>query len=71
MYCVADITKGTIFEVLPFDDRIEVFELQGKYLLETLERGFSNAWESDPFKGPYVLQVSGKCTDILVGGPEV
>ncbi|CAK1541698.1 unnamed protein product [Leptosia nina] len=54
-----DITKGVIFEVLPYNDRIKTFELQGKFILKALERSVIDAWGMDPFKGPYVLQVSG------------
>ncbi|XP_072934335.1 apyrase-like isoform X2 [Epargyreus clarus] len=53
------ITKGTIFELLPFFDRVQTFELQGKYVLEALEHSVTSAWAYGPFKGPYLLQVSG------------
>lgn len=61
-----DITKGVIFELLPFNDRIEIFELQGKDILKALERSFSGAWNINPFKGPYVLQLSGKTINKMV-----
>ncbi|KAL0867831.1 hypothetical protein ABMA27_008532 [Loxostege sticticalis] len=53
------ITEGTLFELLPFNDRMETFELQGKWVLEALERSVRDPWGSHPFKGPWVLQVSG------------
>ncbi|XP_028166539.1 apyrase-like isoform X1 [Ostrinia furnacalis] len=56
------ITEGTLFELLPFNDRMETFELQGKWVLEALERSVRDAWANHPFKGPWVLQVSGKTT---------
>ncbi|XP_041971450.1 apyrase-like [Aricia agestis] len=56
---VGDITMGTIFELIPYNDRIEAFELKGADIVKALERGFSDAWSLNPFKGPYVLQVSG------------
>ncbi|XP_052739064.1 apyrase [Bicyclus anynana] len=64
------ITKGVTFELLPFNDRVEVFELQGKDILLALERGVSNAWAFDPFKGPFVLQVSGLQVTYNVSLPE-
>ncbi|VVC96091.1 unnamed protein product, partial [Leptidea sinapis] len=63
-----NITKGVLFELLPFNDRIVVFELQGKYIREALERSVISAWGMQPFKGPYVLQVSvtiGKSKEAL------
>ncbi|XP_037872184.1 apyrase isoform X1 [Bombyx mori] len=54
-----DITQGAVFELLPFNDKMKTFELQGKYILEALERGVSEAWGYKPFKGPWLLQVSG------------
>ena len=60
------ITKGVIFELLPFNDRIENFELQGKDILLALERSVSGAWDYNPFKGPYVLQVSGECVILFL-----
>lgn len=59
MYSISEITKGVIFELLPFNDKIQSFELRGSAILKALERGVSSAWELKPFKGPYVLQVSG------------
>ncbi|XP_026314215.1 apyrase-like [Hyposmocoma kahamanoa] len=53
------ITKGVLFEIFPYYDRITTVELQGKYVLEALERSVKHAWALDPFKGPRVLQVSG------------
>ncbi|CAG5022764.1 unnamed protein product [Parnassius apollo] len=64
------ITKGTIFELLPFNDRIETFELQGKYVREALERSVSDAWAYSPFKGPWVLQVSGLQVKYNISQPE-
>ncbi|XP_045770763.1 apyrase-like [Maniola jurtina] len=64
------ITKGTIVELLPFNDRVELFELQGKDVLLALERGVSDAWAMNPFKGPYVLQVSGLQVTYNVSLPE-
>lgn len=53
------ITQGSLFELLPYYDRLEVFQLQGKYIREALERSVSEPWELGPFKGPWLLQVSG------------
>ncbi|CAH2094001.1 unnamed protein product [Euphydryas editha] len=64
------ITKGVIFELLPFNDRIQSFELQGAAILKALERSVSSAWDSNPFKGPYVLQVSGLQVTYNVSKPE-
>lgn len=64
------ITKGVIFELLPFNDRIEDFELQGKDILLALERSVSRAWDYNPFKGPYVLQVSGLQVTYNISLPE-
>ncbi|CAG4932581.1 unnamed protein product [Colias eurytheme] len=64
------ITKGVIFELLPFNDRIQTFELQGKYILKALERSVIEAWALNPFKGPYVLQVSGLKVTYDIKQPE-
>ncbi|CAH2052260.1 unnamed protein product, partial [Iphiclides podalirius] len=65
-----EVTKGTIFDLLPFNDRIETFELQGNYLREALERSVSDAWDTNPFKGPWVLQVSGLNVTYNISMPE-
>ncbi|XP_050353508.1 apyrase-like [Nymphalis io] len=65
-----NITKGVIFELLPFNDRIQSFELQGKDVLLALERSVSEPWEMTPFKGPYVLQLSGLRVTYNVSKPE-
>ncbi|CAB3245666.1 unnamed protein product [Arctia plantaginis] len=64
------ITEGTIFETLPFNDRVEMFELQGKFVREALERSVSEPWGDKPFKGPFVLQVSGVQVTYNVSLPE-
>ncbi|XP_049879454.1 apyrase-like [Pectinophora gossypiella] len=64
------ITKGEIFELLPYNDRIETFELQGKYVLDALERSVKGAWDYHPFKGPWVLQVSGLQVTYNISQPE-
>lgn len=64
------ITKGVIFELLPFNDKIQSFELPGSAILKALERGVSSAWEIKPFKGPYVLQVSGLQVTYDISQPE-
>ncbi|XP_063833040.1 apyrase-like [Ostrinia nubilalis] len=64
------ITEGTLFELLPFNDRMETFELQGKWVLEALERSVRDAWANHPFKGPWVLQVSGLHVTYNVSKPE-
>ncbi|KAI8442090.1 hypothetical protein MSG28_005724 [Choristoneura fumiferana] len=64
------ITKGSVFELLPYNDRIETFKLNGTHVLEALERSVSNAWAYNPFKGPWVLQVSGLRVEYNVSLPE-
>lgn len=54
------ITKVELLEMLSYNDRIIMTEIQGKYVLEALEQSVKDAWALDPFKGPWVLQVSGK-----------
>ncbi|KAJ2937953.1 hypothetical protein O0L34_g14236 [Tuta absoluta] len=76
------ITKGELFELLPYKDRIQTFDLLGRFVLEALERSVKDAWAYDPFKGPWVLQISGlqvtynvsnpeghRLTSVFVGGP--
>ncbi|KPJ21108.1 5'-nucleotidase [Papilio machaon] len=65
-----DITKGIIFDILPFNDRVETFELQGRYVREALERSVSEAWDLTPFKGPWLLQVSGLNVTYNISLPE-
>ncbi|XP_049699209.2 apyrase [Helicoverpa armigera] len=64
------ITEGSIFELLPFNDRVELFELQGKYVRLALERSVSDAWGFSPFKGPWLLQVAGLQVTYNVTMPE-
>ncbi|XP_059051032.1 apyrase-like [Achroia grisella] len=64
------ITQGVLFELLPFKDKVQSFELQGKYVLEALERSVSEAWAYDPFKGPWVLQVAGLYVTYNISRPE-
>lgn len=64
------ITEGSIFELLPFNDRVEVYELEGKYVRQALERSVSDAWAYNPFKGPWLLQVSGLQVTYNVSLPE-
>ncbi|KAJ0173158.1 hypothetical protein K1T71_011334 [Dendrolimus kikuchii] len=53
------ITKGTIFELLPFYDRIQHFQIKGTFIVGALQRSVIDAWSYDPFKGPWLLQVAG------------
>ncbi|XP_045522484.1 apyrase-like [Pieris brassicae] len=64
------ITKGELFELLPFNDRIQTFELQGTYIVKALERSVIDGWSMDPFKGPYILQVSGLTVTYDMKQPE-
>lgn len=64
------IRQGTIFDLLPYNDRVETFELQGIYVLEALERSVIDAWDIIPFKGPWVLQVSGLQVTYNISKPE-
>lgn len=59
------VTQGAIFSLLPYNDRVQTFELQGVHVLEALERSVSEYWNYSPFKAPWVLQVSGKGNVIL------
>ncbi|XP_031764465.1 apyrase [Galleria mellonella] len=65
-----NITQGVIFELLPFNDKVQSFELKGKYVREALERSVRDAWAYDPFKGPWVLQVAGLRVVYNVTKPE-
>ncbi|CAH0595089.1 unnamed protein product [Chrysodeixis includens] len=64
------ITDGSIFELLPFNDRVELFELEGKYVRQALERSVYDAWGYSPFKGPWLLQVAGIHVTYNVSLPE-
>ncbi|KAM3963816.1 apyrase-like [Aphomia sociella] len=64
------ITQGVLFELLPFNDRVQTFELEGKYVLEALERSVINEWAKHPFKGPWVLQLAGLQVTYNVTRPE-
>ncbi|CAG9104778.1 unnamed protein product [Plutella xylostella] len=54
-----NITQGDLFEMLPYNDKLETFELAGRHLKQALEHGVSDAWAYKPFKGPWLLQVAG------------
>ncbi|CAH0402703.1 unnamed protein product [Chilo suppressalis] len=64
------ITQGSVFELLPFNDRMQSFELQGKFVLEALERSVRDEWGRHPFKGPWVLQLSGLQVTYNISMPE-
>ncbi|XP_053617361.1 apyrase-like [Plodia interpunctella] len=64
------ITYGMMFELLPYNDRIQTFEIEGKYIREALERSVRSAWAYHPFKGPLVLQVSGLRVNYDLSKPE-
>ncbi|KAJ8712723.1 hypothetical protein PYW08_008027 [Mythimna loreyi] len=64
------ITEGSIFELLPFNDRVDVYELEGRYVRQALERSVSDAWAYNPFKGPWLLQVAGLQVTYNVSLPE-
>ncbi|KAF9823704.1 hypothetical protein SFRURICE_001412 [Spodoptera frugiperda] len=64
------VTAGSIFELLPFNDRVEIFDIQGKYIRQALERSVIDAWAYNPFKGPWLLQVSGLRVTYNVSLPE-
>lgn len=38
IYIISAITYGDILTVLPFGNRVDSFELQGKYILHAMER---------------------------------
>ncbi|XP_013144849.1 PREDICTED: apyrase-like isoform X1 [Papilio polytes] len=65
-----NITKGTIFDILPFNDRVVSFELSGRDVRAALERSVSEAWDLTPFKGPWLLQVSGLNVTYNISLPE-
>ncbi|XP_075983775.1 apyrase-like [Anticarsia gemmatalis] len=65
-----EITEGSLFELLPFNDRVELFDLEGKYVREALERSVSEAWDTNPFKGPWLLQVAGLHVTYNISLPE-
>ncbi|KAH9637774.1 hypothetical protein HF086_007803, partial [Spodoptera exigua] len=64
------VTAGSIFELLPFNDRVEIFDIEGKYIRQALERSVIDAWAYNPFKGPWLLQVSGLRVTYNVSLPE-
>lgn len=54
-----NITRGAVINTLPFTNEVVTFTLLGKYLMEALERCFTNYWVHKPFNGPWMPQVAG------------
>ncbi|CAB3245664.1 unnamed protein product [Arctia plantaginis] len=64
------VTKGTIFKMLPYNDRIKMFQIKGNVVREALEHSVSEATGYHPFQGPWLLQVSGLQVTYNVSLPE-
>ncbi|VVC96092.1 unnamed protein product [Leptidea sinapis] len=64
------MTEGEIVELFPYFDPVESFELQGKYILEALERSVSDLMQANIFMAPWLLQVSGLQVIYNISKPE-
>ena len=60
------ITMGSVFEVMPFDNTIVVFELTGEALQKTLNSVAGRG--GDPVSGVRMAIERGRATDILIDG---
>lgn len=60
------ITMGSIFEVMPFDNTIVVFELSGEALQKTLNSVAGRG--GDPVSGLRMAIDRGQATDIIING---
>ncbi|CAK1541699.1 unnamed protein product [Leptosia nina] len=65
-----DLTEGSVVEMFPYFDYLKSFELQGKYIMEALERSASDLMSSRTFTGPWLLQVSGLQVTYNISRPE-
>ncbi|XP_028167770.1 apyrase-like [Ostrinia furnacalis] len=54
-----DITRGGIMNMLPFTNKFWTMELQGKYIVEFLQKCLTSSWGTDPWSGPWMPQISG------------
>ncbi|XP_050679626.1 apyrase-like isoform X2 [Leptidea sinapis] len=64
------MTEGEVVELFPYFDPVESFELQGKYILEALERSVSDLMQTNIFMAPWLLQVSGLQVIYNISKPE-
>jgi hypothetical protein len=80
-YCsllITDITYADLLTAQPFSNTVDIIELQGKHLLETLEFSVSRVYglyrgngrhkrdlEATEFSGQGFLQMSGKSCSVL------
>ncbi|MFH1807322.1 MAG: 5'-nucleotidase C-terminal domain-containing protein [Pseudomonadota bacterium] len=60
------VTVGTLFEVMPFDNSIVVFELSGEDLQRTLDSLAARG--GDPMSGARYLLKDGRAQDLTIGG---
>ncbi len=60
------ITVGTLFEVMPFDNSIVVFELKGESLQRTLDSAAGRG--GDPISGGRLVISRGAATQVTIGG---
>lgn len=54
-----NITRGTVINVLPFNNNVMSFILRGQYLREAIDRTLTNYWVKKPFVGPWIPHVAG------------
>ena len=63
------ITRGCVFELMPFDNRIVVLTLQGKDIIELCE-SFAR-YGGQGVAGMRVKTVDGQLADVTIGGKDV
>lgn len=68
-----DITVGTIFEVMPFENQIIICELTGEQLLRLVERIVERSSErsSDALSGAQITACQGKVRQVTVDGEPI
>lgn len=54
-----EINRGAVINVLPFTNKVVTVQIQGRYLLEALQRCLTSFWRESPFNGPWMPQVAG------------
>lgn len=59
------ITYADLKTTIPFENTVDVFELRGDHLLETLEFSVSKSVEGQPFNSYVMLHVAGMTNQYL------
>lgn len=66
-----DITRGGVINVMPFTNKIVTFTIQGRYIIDALQRSVRDPWVAKPYAGPHTPMISGMKVKINTTSAEV